>query len=312
MRISRRDMTMTRKPDFFIVGAPRCGTTAMYEYLRQHPEIFMPERKEPHFFGSDLTVTPKFVYYTRDIQEYCNLFATARNEKRIGEASTLYLKSRRAPAEIKKFSPAAKVIIMLRNPVDVIYSLHSHVVYIGEEEIKDFEGALEAERDRTLGLRIPKGNGLLDSLLYREVVKFSQQVERYFQIFGQDNVHIIIYDDLRDDTLGAYKGTLRFLGISSDFQPELGIIYENRRARSKVLQYMWANRPTTVQRYLMDCTPPWLSQGVLKALKLVGSRPASRLPMNSELQGRLKAEFKPEVERLSQLLGRDLTHWCKE
>ncbi len=223
------DAAMPKRPNFFIVGAPRCGTTAMYEYLRQHPEIFMPLRKEPHFFGSDLIITPKFFDYTQNMKEYLGLFAAAQNEKRLGEASPIYLVSRLAAAEIKEFSADAKIIIMLRDPVDMMHSLHAHAVYAGGENIEDFESALDAEEDRKRGLRVPKGNGLADSLFYREVAKFSEQVGRYFQVFGRENVHIIIYDDLRDDTAGVYRETLRFLGVNPDFQPPLNSPWRRRR-----------------------------------------------------------------------------------
>lgn len=304
---------MTRKPNFFIVGAPRCGTTAMYEYLRQHPDVFMPERKEPHFFGSDLIITPKLVYYTKDVREYLSLFAVARDEKRIGEASTNYLKSRLAASEIKEFSPSAKIIIMLRNPVDVMYSLHGHVVYLGGEDIEDFESALEAEEDRKQGRRIPKGDGLVDSLFYREIAKYTEQVKRYFEVFGRDRVHIIIYDDLRKDTSWVYTETLRFLEVNPDFQPEFGIIHGNLRARSRILRYAWTHRPVFLQRLLLGRAKPSLPFSMLfKMLRRIYGRTESRPPMPPGLRGRLQAEFKDEVERLSTLLDRDLTHWSKQ
>src|SRR5438093_1590857 len=107
-----------RLPTFFIVGAPRCGTTALYTYLRQHPDLFLPENKEPHFFGSDL-YHPGFV---RNLDEYLSLFLEAGNKKRAGEASVWYLYSRNAAAEIMAFCPSARIIAMLRNPVDMMYS----------------------------------------------------------------------------------------------------------------------------------------------------------------------------------------------
>ncbi len=114
----------------------------MYDYLKQHPEIFMPERKEPNFFGTDLGLSP---YFIRDEKEYLSLFSGARNEKRVGEASVLYLFSKLAATEIKECNPAASIIIMLRNPVDMIHSLHSQYVYNGWEDIVEFEAALDSE-----------------------------------------------------------------------------------------------------------------------------------------------------------------------
>jgi hypothetical protein len=123
-----------RKPDFFIVGAPKSGTTAMYFYLKQHPEIFMPERKELHFFGSDF-FAPHFV---RDLKEYLKFFEGADNKKRIGEASVWYLYSKRAAFEIKEFNPDADIIIMLRNPVDMMYSLRETLRKKGIERASFF------------------------------------------------------------------------------------------------------------------------------------------------------------------------------
>jgi hypothetical protein len=285
----------------------------MYEYLRQHPDIFMPERKEPHFFGSDLTITPKLYYYTEDVQEYLTLFAAARNEKRVGEASTTYLKSGLAASEIQKFCPDAKIIIMLRDPIDLMYSLHSLGVYEGSEDIEDFERALDAEEERKRSLKIPTGSTIVDALLYREVAKLSEQVQRYFQAFGRENVHIIIYDDFRDETSAVYGETLRFLGVSLDFQPQFGVIHGNVRARSSVLRYLWAHRPVFLHRLLMGRARPSLPPSILiSTLKRIYGQPASRQTLDPELRRRLQDEFKPEVERLSELLGRDLTHWSKE
>src|SRR6266545_5937438 len=131
-----------RRPDFFIVGAPKCGTTALNDYLKDHPEIFISARKELHFFGSDLVFRgPRRITE----QEYLSFFAPARHEKRLGEASVWYLYSQQAAAEIKAFSPAARIIIMLRNPVDMMYSLHSQRLYNGRETISDFAKALATE-----------------------------------------------------------------------------------------------------------------------------------------------------------------------
>ena len=303
---------MVRKPDFFIVGAPRCGTTAMYEYLRQHPEIYMPERKEPHFLGSDLRVLRKFTYYTPNLNRYLALFKEGQSKKRVGEASTLYLKSRMAASEIKEFSPHASIIIMLRNPVDMIHSLHAHVVDLGAEDIEDFERALEAETDRSRGLKIPKGCGIVDSLLYRDITRFSEQVGRYFKIFGRENVYVINYDDFRDNTPAVYGTVLNFLEVNSNFQPRFDVIHGNRQVRSKMLRHLWVRRPLFLQHALMDYVPLPVTRGVQKSLRWVYSRPTPRPPMNPQLRKSLQVEFRPEVERLSELLGQDLTHWCNE
>lgn len=145
-----------KKPNFFIVGAPKCGTSAMYHYLGQHPDIFIPNtadaiehalggKKEFHYFGSDLP----FSRLSRDA--YLAHFAQAKNEKRLRECSVFYLYSQRASAEIKCFSPNASIIIMLRNPVDMIHAWHAQLVYWGNEDAADFDTALKLESDRQQG-----------------------------------------------------------------------------------------------------------------------------------------------------------------
>lgn len=172
------------KPDFFIVGAPKCGTMSLYRHLRQHPEIFMPTTKEPHFFGRDLPILPHTC--VRNASKYRELFADAGNAKRIGEASVWYLYSKQASREIHEFNPSARILISLRNPVDMLYSLHGQFLRSAREEILDFEEALAAEDDRRKGRRIPKTARFPQSLLYTQVVSFTGQVERYFEKFGRE------------------------------------------------------------------------------------------------------------------------------
>ena len=112
------------KPNLFIVGAPKCGTTFLYHYLKQHPEIYFPDFKEPHFFGSDLI--RKNGAYDLSLNNYKSLFNS--DKKIIGEASTFYIFSKNAAKEIYDFNPDAKIIIMLRNLVDLAYSLHSQLL----------------------------------------------------------------------------------------------------------------------------------------------------------------------------------------
>ena len=295
-----------KTPDFFIVGAPKCGTTAMYDYLKQHPEVFMPEAKEPHFFGSDL-FSP---LYIRDEKEYLSLFSRARNEKRVGEASTWYLYSKRAAMEIKQFNSSASIIIMLRNPVDMIYSMHSQLLYYGHEDIVDFEAALEAEDDRKQGLRLPDSSFLVESLYYREAIKYTEQVQRYLDVFGWDKVLIIIFDDFKNDTTQVYQEACEFLGVDPQFEPEIRPINPNKIARNKTFRNFLTN-PSPVTRVLARILMPLAMRrtfaGTLMRLN-TEYKPRPAMPL--QLRHRLQAEFAPEVEQLSKLLGRDLTHWC--
>ena len=279
-----------RRPDFFIVGAPRSGTTAMKRFLWEHPEIFLLGW-EPNFFGTDLNRTR----IIRDEQTYLSLFTRAKNEKRVGEKSVWYLMSKRTPTEIKQFQPSASIIIMLRNPVDMLYSLHSfHVHITGLEDILDFEAALEA-----------------DQVLYRDTAHYTQQVKRFLVAFGREKVHIIIFDDFIRDIARIYRDTLRFLEVNPDFQPDFRKINANRRVRSKTLQNFLIYPPKFVRSLGQAAMLFPLFRRVLWALTTLNSHYFPRQPISPEVKRRLQAEFLPEVEQLSKLLGRDLTHWCK-
>jgi hypothetical protein len=300
-----------RKPDFFIVGAQKCGTTALYEYLKQHPDVFMPDRKEAHFFAPDLDSGAEIdkLFFIRDMEEYLNLFAAAGNEKRVGEASPGYLYSRVAASRIKEFCPQANIIIMLRNPVDMIYSLHAQRVHSGNEDIDDFESALNAEQDRSNGLRMPKYAYNAKSLLYRETAKYADQVQRFMDNFGRDKIQVIIFDDFIKDTLRIYQETCRFLDIDASFEPQIEVVNPNTTSRSKLVRNLLLFHTLTLQKAIKSLPAP-----VEEAAKRVGktvlnfnTKTQPRPSMSLELRHRLQAEFAPDVEKLSKLLNRDLT-----
>jgi hypothetical protein len=296
-----------QQPNFFIVGAPKCGTTAMNDYLAQHPEIFIPEIKEVHFFGSDLHFSKGAL---RDEAAYLALFAGA-TEPRRGEASVWYLYSRRAAAEIHAFSPDAKIIVMLRDPPDMLYSQHSQFLYNGNEDLTDFRAALAAEDERRAGRRIPKSAHLVEGLFYSETVRYAEQLARYFDRFGRENVHVILYDDFRSDLAGSYRETLRFLGVREDFAPEFAVVNPNKRARSALLRDFVQAPPERVKRLARLFFPRDLRQRVMKGLDKANIRYEARPPLEPALRAELSARFAPEVRALEQLLGRELP-WGKE
>jgi hypothetical protein len=295
-----------RRPDFFIVGAPKCGTTAMQDYLGQHPEIFMPDMKEAHFFGADLDAP----VYLRDEKKYLALFAKARDEKRIGEASVFYLYSKQAAREIKAFAPDASIIVMLRNPVEMIYSLHSQRLYNGNEDIEDFEAALDAEEDRKRGLRLPKDRHLLAGLFYRDVAKYSDQLQRYIDVFGREQIKVIIFDEFKRGTAQVYKDTCQFLGVAPTFNPTIRVINGNKGVRSITYRNI-IFRPSMLRKVARRVIPDTPRRRIIRVLERVNLKYEERPPMNPELKRRLKEEFRPEVEKLSKLLDCDLTYWSR-
>ncbi len=298
-------MPETRRPDFFIVGAPKCGTTAMDRYLKQHPEIFVPEAKELHYFGRDLVLNR----HRDTLEEYLARFEGGADARRAGEASVWYLWSRTAAREIKDFEPEARIIIMLRDPVEVMYSQHSQAIIngLGDEDILDFAEALAAEPDRAAGRRVPKVCTFADGLRYREIVRFTGQVRRYFEVFGRERVHVILFDDFKADVAATYRELLTFLEVDPSFEADLEVINANQVVRSQKLRKAQRLIPTR----LKGLVPTGPRKAISGAINRMNIDYQKRKPMDPDLRAQLKAELAGEVEALSELLGRDLTHWSK-
>lgn len=306
-----------RKPNFFIVGAPRCGTTSMYEYLRQHPDVYMSPSKELHFFGTDIRY-PQAARMVRDRQEYLAMFQGATNEKRIGEASPLYLYSKTAARELKSFAPDALLIIMLRNPVDMMYSNFVERRYYanylpGQEDIRDFEEALRAEGARKRGDRIPKGAPSFPPgafyLYYRDLARYSEQIERYLALFAREQLHFVIFDDLRRDALKVFKDVCQFLGVDSSFRPEVLVANPQKKARSRLLMRLMLDPSPRLLQFGRLLMPHHIRRPLARLLLRMAATAVPPPPLDPELRRLLQDEFRPEVEALSKLVRRDLTHW---
>jgi hypothetical protein len=307
------------KPNFFIVGAPKCGTTSMHEYLQRHPDVFMPFFKEPHYFGSDLQGS-RFRQFRNKPDRYLKLFRDARGEKRLGESSPWYLVSRRAAEEIQAYDPGAKIIIMVRNPIDMMYSMWSQFRYSGNEQIENFEEALAAEADRRAGRRIRRAAHCITGLYYRDMARFVEQVPRYFDRFGRENVLVVIFDDFRADTASVFDTVLDFLELDQDFKMSFDIRNPNKEVRLEWLQKIIVNSGFSLMllkdrlTYLAtthSLAPYSYRTRVVKGVIAVYSKYERRSPLTSDLRKRLAGELECEIDALSALLDRDLSHWYR-
>ncbi|WNG38788.1 sulfotransferase [Archangium violaceum] len=279
-----------RKPNFFIVGAPRCATTSVYTYLKQHPDIFLSLLKEPIFFGSDLTRQPLAI---SGEEAYLGLFAGAGEARVVGEGSVFYLMSERAAEEIHAYSPEARILIMLRDPVEMMQSLHALYLRSGNEELVDFEQALEAEAERARGQRLPAGVYFPEGLQYRSIARFAAPVERFLRVFGSERVHVLIFEDLLKNPQGELRRLLEFLQVDADFPVELDLERAAQRIRPVVLRQMRSATPEVLEK-LKRKTAKNLHQGARGA------------PLRPELRARLQEELRPDVKRLEAVLGRTL------
>jgi hypothetical protein len=294
-----------KRPDTFIVGTFKAGTSTMWRELNQHPQVFMSEVKEPMYFGQDLS--SRYRRMTED--EYLALFKDAGDEQRAGEASPWYLYSTSSAREIRDFSPDARIIVMLRNPVDVMYSQHSQLVFNLREDLTDFGEALAAEKDRAEGRRIPADALRPEALLYRHSVRFPDQVARYLDCFGRDRVHFIVFEDLASDPSGVYRGVLEFLDVDPSFTINHSVENANKTPKSKLMQRLMFAPPRPLRGvYGRLRTMPAMHR-LRDRLAKSNVEAVKRQPMDPELRRQLTAEFKPQVEELSQLIGRDLSAW---
>ncbi|MGD1876145.1 MAG: sulfotransferase [Kiloniellaceae bacterium] len=299
-------------PNLFLVGAAKCGTTAMASYLGQHPEIHFSSPKEPIYFGRDL----EHAWRLPDLDDYLALFDAGRDCRYVGEGTVWYLYSRTAAEEIKAFSPDAKILIMLRNPVDMLYSLHGQFLFSGNENHASFEKALAAEQRRRQGRDIPRTAHFPAGLLYSEVVRYSAQIQRYFDVFGRDNVHVMFYDDFAREPQAVYRAVLEFLGVSTEHQPDYAVVNSARSIRSITLHRWLTNPPIDIwnpgrwlPRGRLSHGLQWRAQHLRGRLYNKNVTQTKRPPMTPETKRRLKGMIGGEVENLGRLLGRDLGVW---
>lgn len=219
MRSTKGMIEHMRKPNFFIAGAAKSGTTSLWMYLKQHPEIFMPEKiynKEPSYYCHE--------YGMDSYDDYCALFESVNDEKMIGEASTPYLTSPESAAWIVQEVPDARIIVVLRNPVDRAYSLYRWMVNHGYEWIFPFEKALEMEETRMDDTVFVAGNPqYFYNYMYFHSGLYSQQLERYYSAFPAKQIKVLSLDDLKRRPVEAVQDIYAFLGVDATFKPEIKI-----------------------------------------------------------------------------------------
>lgn len=297
-------------PNLFIVGAPKCGTTSLYEYLRRQPQIFFPHNqdtlgraKEPSHFCPELDITAR--YSIKDRDEYLALYRGSEDAVWRGDASTNYLISEVAPGSIKQLSPDARILIMLRPPVDMMRSYHNELVRHGHEDIRDFHEAVAASADRRNGLRIPPKTGVPKCLDYFAMSRFAPQVERYLRVLGRDAVKITLLEDMAAAPEETLRGILEFLGLTEPTLEEFRVYNETPRHGwlERLVTRVYAR--TSIKRVTQTLLPYEARRRILALLRRTERRIARVDPRDEALRQSCRAD----VDRLSSLIGRDLSHW---
>ena len=285
------------KPNFLIVGAAKSGTTSLFEYLRRHPDIYMAPGKELSFFGGrDGDESASF-------EDYCSYFSGARGEKRIGEASSAYLYCADAAGKIAEFlGRDIKIIILLRNPVMMAYSLWGHNVRNMHEDLS-FAEALEAEAGRIQdsAFRLT-AHCWLYNYAYLDRVRYAAQVERYLSTFGRENVAVFIYEQFFANLELSLKQVYRFLGVDEAFElPHYERHNPAGQVRSRLLHRLYTE-PMRVTAPLRRLLPTALRRGLMMRLNKVNTRAQPLPALEPELRARLMAQLKDDIENLERLL----------
>lgn len=302
-------------PDFFIVGAAKSGTTSLAKYLSEHPQIYISYIKEPQFFafyGMEYhNNKPQPFFYIKNLKDYIFLFQKSSENQILGEASTWYSINQTVDRTIEnmqkiygKHIDKLKFIFIIRNPIERIFSVYIMYVNMGLENLP-FEEAIFLGKER-----IKKGYRL--ELNYIENMLISYSVQKYLNLFGQEQVKIYLYEDLKERPRWLLRDIFEFLGVDPNFiPPNLGIAYNVSGIPKSYFHQVFYNltvRYNPLKPLIKKVLPEQIQGVVLKKLrKIFYTKPQ----MSPEIREKLKEIFKEDILKLQGLIGRDLSHWLK-
>ena len=286
-------------PNFFIVGTPKAGTTSLFRYLDEHPEVFMCPIKEPNYFAYDLLVEQGIYYSEKGVghkKDYERLFQDVVSEKAVGEASVSYLFYEKVPARIKAAAPDAKIIVILRNPVERAFSHYLMDLQLGYVTLS-FEDIV----CRRIGH--PKL-----SLYYQQFVElgfYFEQVKRYLDIFGEEQVRVFINEDLKEDTSQVLLSVYDLLDITPHFMPAVKKQYNvYQKSRNKLVKHLY--RVKSVRNLARRLLPDSMVDSVRDSLFFGQEKPE----LSASIREHLNKLYRNNVLQTGDLIGKDLSRWC--
>lgn len=302
-----------KRPNFFISGAPRCGTTALYTYLSEHPQIFMSGVKELNYFATDFPNVQKITF--KSVEDYDRVFANAGTQHLgVGEASPFYLFSKVAFKNMATYDSNAKAILTLRHPVEFIESYHRLNLSLLREDEPDLAKAWDLQEARKQGKNIPASARQAELLMYGELGQFGQYVEKMLTVLPREQVKIFLFDDLRSSPRDVYEQTLAFIGVPSDGRKDFPLINANFANRSKIMARLF-HPPQPVYRAfvkLIGLFGPGFMEKVsifYNRLEKLNTTRTTRTTLDPALRARMLEHFSPDIEKLAGLIGRDLSGW---
>lgn len=283
---------------FFLLGAPKCGTTALSEYLRSHPKIFFSVPKEPNFYARDIVTR----YETKDRIAYDKCFdGVGVDHVWLGEGTVHYMQSRVAVRGILEDYPNARFVIILRNPIDLAYSWHSECRYNFGETEAVFEKAWGLQAQRRVGHNVPSGCPDPKLLDYFDVASIGSQLERVFACVNRSNVLVLFNDDMRTNAKSVYESVLKFLSLESDGRDHFPSVNDAKEVRSSLMM--------EVSHFVASAKKALGIQGGFGLIEKINVVRKPRTPLSDAFRGELVAAFQEEISKLERLTGRDLTAW---
>jgi len=296
------------QPNFILIGAGKAGTTALYEYLRQHPQVYMSPVKEPNYFafmgekvafkgpGEDRMINASSI---TDTDTYYHLFDQVSDQRAIGEASQWYLYSDKAAARIQQTLPEAKLIAILRDPVKRAYSDYLHFVRDEREPIGNFVSAIKAEQTR-IDSHWGFGHYVRRGLYY-------EQVKRYFDLFDRQQIKIYLNEDLKVDSLGLMQSIFEFLEIDATFAPDTSFRPNVSGIPKNKLLHRFLGKSNPIRTLIEPLAPASLR----KAMITFKGKNLAQPPLADEIRQQLIPLFREDVLKLQDLIERDLSSWLK-
>lgn len=301
------------KPNLFVVGAPKCGTTALCRYLGDRPDVYMPPQKEPLYFCADHI--HREPWRTAETRAYLALYEAGREARWRGDGSVWYLLSRTAAGRIRDRCPDARIVIMLRNPVDAAASLHAQFLFSGNETIRDFERAYDAQAARRRGRHVPLRAHVPAGLQYTAVYRYAEQIERFLDAFPPDRIKVLLFETFFADPRAGYEDVLEFLDLEQESPPAFTRENARHRVRSVGLQRLLTKVPE-IWNFPQRLPAGRLRDGLGRrldrtrsALLQLNARSTKSRTITQELRERLHADFADDIDRLEAMLGLDLSTW---
>ncbi len=300
------------RSSFFIVGAPRCGTTALSKILARHPDVCFSRPKETHLFVQDLRSTDEHFWTEEFIKPFFPHLS--EDHKAFGEGSVSSLYSPAAIDRILSFDSDAKFIIMVRNPVDMVYSYHGRLLFLMDEDQRDFARAWSLQDERERGRSLPRKCRDPRLLRYGEVGKFSEHVRRMFETVGRERCYVVVFDEFSQDPRAVYHDVCGFLSLRYDEENHFNQKNAHRTYKNSFLQQFLVNPPPFVMNALSIAriSPQQLRQhtkALRRWLRQHNTEEDRRPPLQPTTRRELVNFFAEDVAHLGRLLGRDFSHW---